>query len=108
MLESFEKFVISSTNIGNDFNKLLLNQIYQLWSNKHQLLTSFEIKEELANHVKRFFFHNFQMKNTEDIRVVPSKDIDDIYDLLASANLKFVKYHRIQDSLLADIYLPER
>jgi hypothetical protein len=47
------------------------------------------------------------MKSTELSRVVPSKDMEDIYDILEENGIKYEKNHQLQDSLLVDIYLPE-
>jgi hypothetical protein len=47
------------------------------------------------------------MKETVLARIIPFKQIPEVFDILDELGIKYEKNYRLDDSILFDIYLPE-
>lgn len=47
------------------------------------------------------------MKSTELARVIPAKQISEVFDILDELGIKYERNYKLSDTILLDIYLPE-
>ena len=94
----FESYVLKDDWLKHDFNKLLINHLYSLYTNGHPSLAGSQLSQEVVS----------RLEETKLARTIPINEIPDIYDILEELRISYEKNKYVEDVQIVDLFLPQQ
>jgi len=94
----FESYLLKDDWLKNDFNKLLVNHLYSLYTHSHSSLVGLQLSETSVS----------RLEETKLARTIPIQEIPELCEILEEMNIQYEKNKYIEDVQILDVFLPEQ
>jgi len=94
----FESYLLNDDWLKNDFNKLLVNHLYSLYTHGHSSLAGLQLSEASVS----------RLEETKLARTIPVPEIPELCEILEEMNIPYEKNKYVEDVQIIDVFLPDQ